>query len=60
MKLAKARIRTLALFLLALALVAPAAAQVTAVDSVSMTVSDMDRAVAFYSGVLTFEQVSDV
>ena len=25
-----------------------------------MTVSDMDRAVAFYSGVLTFEKVSDV
>ena len=54
------RIRTLALFLLALALIAPAAAQVSAVDSVSMTVSDMDRAVAFYSGVLTFEKVSDV
>ncbi|MGH9649388.1 MAG: VOC family protein, partial [Terriglobales bacterium] len=60
MMLAKARIRTLALLLLALALIAPAAAQVTAVDSVSMTVSEMDRAVAFYSGVLTFEKVSDV
>jgi len=56
-----ARIRTLALLLLALACLGrPAAAQVTAVDSVSMTVSDMDRAVAFYSGVLTFEKVSDV
>lgn len=54
------RIRTLALVLLAVALVAPAAAQVAAVDSVSMTVSDMDRAVAFYSQVLTFEKVSDV
>lgn len=54
------RIRTLALLLVALALIAPAAAQVAAVDSVSMTVSDMDRAVAFYSGVLTFEKVSDV
>ena len=60
MKLAKARIRTLALLLLTLALVAPAAAQVSAVDSVSMTVNDMDRAVAFYSGALTFEKVSDV
>src|SRR5215469_8620190 len=29
------------------------------VDSVDMTVSDMDRAVAFYSGVLDFEKVSD-
>jgi len=57
---AKVRIRTLALLLLVVALVAPAAAQVAAVDSVSMTVNDMDRAVAFYSGVLTFEKVSDV
>ena len=32
----------------------------TAVDAVDMTVSDMDRAVAFYSGVLTFQKVSDV
>lgn len=54
------RIRRLALVLLALALVVPAAAQVAAVDSVSMTVSDMDRSVAFYSQVLTFEKVSDV
>jgi catechol 2,3-dioxygenase-like lactoylglutathione lyase family enzyme len=54
------RIRTLALLLLALALVAPAAAQISGVDSVSMTVGDMDRSVAFYSQVLTFEKVSDV
>ena len=60
MRIPKARIRTLALFLLAVALVAPAAAQVTAVDSVSMTVSDMDRSVAFYSDVLTFQKISDV
>jgi len=32
---------------------------VTAVDSIGMTVSDMDRAVEFYSNVLTFEKVSD-
>ncbi|MGH9794700.1 MAG: VOC family protein [Candidatus Acidiferrales bacterium] len=38
-----------------------AAAQVSAltVDSIGMTVSDMDRAVAFYTGVLTFEKLSD-
>jgi catechol 2,3-dioxygenase-like lactoylglutathione lyase family enzyme len=33
---------------------------VAAVDSVGMTVSDMDRAVDFYSQVLTFEKVSDI
>ena len=32
----------------------------TAVDSVGFTVSDMDRAVEFYTSVLTFERVSDV
>ena len=31
-----------------------------AVDSVGTTVSDMDRAVEFYTSVLTFEKVSDV
>ena len=31
-----------------------------AVEAVGLTVSDMDSAVAFYSGVLTFEKVSDV
>ncbi|MFN0071056.1 MAG: VOC family protein [Chloroflexota bacterium] len=34
-------------------------AQVEAVAAVGMTVSDMDRAVDFYSRVLTFEKVSD-
>jgi catechol 2,3-dioxygenase-like lactoylglutathione lyase family enzyme len=34
-------------------------AVVQAVDSVGITVSDMDRAVGFYSRVLTFEKVSD-
>jgi catechol 2,3-dioxygenase-like lactoylglutathione lyase family enzyme len=33
---------------------------VTAVDSIGMTVADMDRAVEFYTTVLTFEKVSDV
>src|SRR5271157_4762517 len=32
----------------------------TAVDAVGMTVSDMDRALDFYSRVLSFEKVSDV
>lgn len=31
-----------------------------AVEAVGFTVADMDRAVGFYSGVLTFEKVSDV
>jgi catechol 2,3-dioxygenase-like lactoylglutathione lyase family enzyme len=39
---------------------APAAPLVTAVDSIGMTVSDMDRSITFYSRVLTFEKVSDV
>ena len=34
-------------------------APVAAVDSVAVTVSDMDRAVDFYSRVLTFETVAD-
>jgi catechol 2,3-dioxygenase-like lactoylglutathione lyase family enzyme len=43
----------------------PAAAEATgaptvAVESVGMTVSDMDAAVAFYTSVLTFEKTSDV
>src|SRR5262249_13014771 len=32
---------------------------VDGVDAIGMTVSDMDRAVTFYSTVLTFEKVSD-
>jgi catechol 2,3-dioxygenase-like lactoylglutathione lyase family enzyme len=31
----------------------------SAVDSINMTVSDMDRAIGFYSGVLNFTKVSD-
>ena len=38
---------------------AGAAVPVTAVDSIGMTVSDMDRAVEFYTSVLSFEKVSD-
>jgi catechol 2,3-dioxygenase-like lactoylglutathione lyase family enzyme len=51
------------MFLLLASLVASAraAARVlaSAVDSVDMTVSDMDRAVDFYSRVLSFKKVSD-
>src|SRR5437867_12700764 len=32
---------------------------VTAVDSIGLTVSDLDRSVEFYSKVLTFEKVSE-
>jgi catechol 2,3-dioxygenase-like lactoylglutathione lyase family enzyme len=41
-------------------LAATPAALVQAVDAVGMTVSDMDRSVAFFSDVLTFEKTSDV
>ena len=34
--------------------------QVTAVDGIGVTVSDMDRALAFYTGVLPFVKESDV
>lgn len=39
---------------------APQRAAVVAVGPVGMTVSDMDRTIAFYSTVLSFEKVSDV
>ena len=35
-------------------------ALVETVDAAGMTVSDMDRSVAFFTNVLTFEKVSDV
>jgi catechol 2,3-dioxygenase-like lactoylglutathione lyase family enzyme len=38
----------------------PAAAHVKTVDAIGMTVSDLDRAVDFYSNVLSFEKISDV
>src|SRR5215471_677833 len=36
------------------------AIHVTSLDSIGMTVDNMDRAVDFYTKVLTFEKVSDV
>lgn len=67
------RLWALALLLLALGLIllpakaqslhvggAVKAAAVTSVESVGMTVSDMDASVEFYTRVLTFEKVSDV
>jgi len=59
------RSTTLAAGLFALALAAPAPAWpgralVRAVDSVGITVSDMDRSVRFFTDVLGFEPVSDV
>jgi len=50
-------------FLIALSVWLPTAwaqALVQAVDSVGMTVSDMDRSVAFFSDILSFEKISDV
>jgi catechol 2,3-dioxygenase-like lactoylglutathione lyase family enzyme len=38
----------------------PSQAVVIAVESAGMTVSDMDRAIAFYSQVLSFKKLSDV
>ena len=38
----------------------PTRQAVIAVESVGMTVSDMDRAVDFYSRVLSFKKISDV
>ena len=35
-------------------------APVSAIDTVGMTVGDMERAVRFYTTILDFEQVSDV
>lgn len=57
--------RNLFIFLLLASTLAAAAAQaaqpaVLAVDSVGLTVSDMDRSVEFFSKVLSFEKVSDV
>lgn len=46
-------------FALAVATPAHADGLIEAVDSVTITVSDMDRALDFYSKVLTFKQVSD-
>src|SRR3990172_6459970 len=55
--------RLRALFLasvtVALPLVAADGSPVARVEAVGMTVSDMDRAIDFYSNVLTFEKMSD-
>jgi 4-hydroxyphenylpyruvate dioxygenase-like putative hemolysin len=52
--------RTIALGLLFLASLAGAQQPLLdRVDAVGMTVADLDRAVDFYSKVLTFEKVSD-
>jgi catechol 2,3-dioxygenase-like lactoylglutathione lyase family enzyme len=50
----------LACFLLLVAAPAAAGEVASAVDSVSITVSDMDRSLAFYEDVLTFEKISEV
>src|SRR5262245_53418727 len=44
----------------ALAQATPGQALIHAVDAVGMTVADMDRSLAFYTQVLSFEPVSDV
>jgi catechol 2,3-dioxygenase-like lactoylglutathione lyase family enzyme len=57
--------RTIALWALLVCLAAPQvlaqprSALVNGVDAIAITVSDIDRAVEFYSKVLTFEKVSD-
>jgi catechol 2,3-dioxygenase-like lactoylglutathione lyase family enzyme len=50
----------LTLLFLTAARAAGAEAAAAAVDSVGMTVNNMDRAVEFYTSVLTFEKLSDV
>jgi hypothetical protein len=68
MQMQRKRVTTLLLLGLALACYAPTAltqtthdqALVHAVDAIGMTVADMDRALAFYTQVLSFEPVSDV
>ena len=56
--------RHLHLILVIALITVPARAQtgptVRGVDSIAITVSDMDRAVDFYSRVLTFQKISDV
>ncbi|PZV12828.1 MAG: glyoxalase [Pseudanabaena sp.] len=48
------------LYAVTLAIAQAQTAYVTAVDSVGITVSDMDKAIQFYSEVLSFQKVSDV
>jgi catechol 2,3-dioxygenase-like lactoylglutathione lyase family enzyme len=57
----KTRHRSFITILTIVILVSSAYAQsVIAVDAIGMTVTEMDKAVDFYSNVLTFEKVSDV
>ena len=49
----------LVLLVATLALPAAVAASVDAVGAIGLTVSDLDRSVEFYTGVLTFEQVGE-
>ncbi|OLC94327.1 MAG: glyoxalase [Acidobacteria bacterium 13_1_40CM_4_58_4] len=64
-RLRRLRQNVLAVWLLSLVLAVPQAlaqqrsALVDGVDAIGITVSEMDRAVDFYSKVLTFEKVSD-
>lgn len=51
---------TLVCWATASSLFAETSGLVVGVESIGMTVSDMDRSVAFYSGVLGFKPVSDV
>jgi len=53
------RLRLLAAVLVALLTPASGKANVARVESVGITVSDLDRAVAFYTGVLPFEKLSE-
>ncbi|MGH7835161.1 MAG: VOC family protein [Candidatus Binatia bacterium] len=54
-------VRAVAFVLVTAAFLPGAAAQIVkSVEAVGMTVSDMDRSVEFFSGVLSFEKVSDV
>jgi catechol 2,3-dioxygenase-like lactoylglutathione lyase family enzyme len=48
------------LFLLSLGRLAAGASLVTSVETVGMTVADMDRSVDFFAKALTFEKVSDI
>src|SRR5215468_8101850 len=49
-----------ATLLVSLVCLSAAGAQVTAVDSIGVTVADMDRSLAFYRDVLGFQPVSDL
>jgi catechol 2,3-dioxygenase-like lactoylglutathione lyase family enzyme len=51
---------TLLVMLIPWALLAQGTPLVQGVDAIAITVSDMDRAVDFYSKVLSFEKVSDI